>query len=89
MIIAIDKNLKELSKQLEDVGYNVIELKPNITADAIIYNSFYNNNSGLTNAMNTQTNNISNHGTLLIDGYNKNIYEINNILTKKIYSSLF
>ncbi|WP_291632517.1 YkuS family protein [Clostridium sp.] len=85
MVICISQELQYLQDELIKRGYTVINNRDNNTyCDAIICNL---KDGGLIN-LNMQ-NNIKREGTLIIDSGSKNIDEIEDILTNRVYSSLF
>lgn len=92
MIIAVQKGLESLKKELENRGYEVFYIGEHKTADAILYNEvdtypYYevNNLSSVT------ASNDMNHayGALLLNVTNKSTEEILSILERRTYSPLF
>ena len=95
MIIAVEEGLEKISRQLAERGYTIVhypEYKG--TVDALIYkNDMISNINQYNNSVMVES--LKNNsiypspGVLVVNGNNKNVSEIEEILTKRIYSSLF
>jgi len=92
VIIAIERGLENLKHQLESRGYECFYIGENRIADAILYKDRVNqpyfdvNRASMTNI--TGSYDSHSHGAILINAEDKNIDEITNILTNRIYSPL-
>jgi len=93
MIIAIEKGLEGLKKQLESRGFQCFYIGEGGVADAVIYKDkdshpyFEVNKSPMMNKYNSFNSTLP--GALLINAENKSIDEIIRILTTRTYSPLF
>lgn len=87
MVVAVEYGLDRISDQLRDKGYTVVAYPDYMGAvDAFIYKD---------QMLGSLDNSIENcmlanaHGILIINGANKTIGEIEDILRKRLYSPLF
>jgi hypothetical protein len=84
MTICVSAELENLSEELKEKGYTIVNVVSDVPCDAIICNL---KDNGLLN-LNMQSN-IKREGTLIIDCGCKSFDEIENILANRVYSSLF
>ncbi len=90
MLIAIDENLHEIKAGLEQLGYNVVNLRENQLTDVLIYYRDDQSNIFEGNLHNSFLSGLgAEAGTLLINGHGKTIGEIDQILKNRSYSPLF
>lgn len=93
MIIAIEKGLEGLKKQLESRGFQCFYIGEGGVADAVIYKDkdshpyFEVNKSPMMSKYNSLNSTLP--GALLINAENKSVDEIIRILTTRTYSPLF
>lgn len=89
--IVVQEGLNDIKKGLEQLGYDVMDMKEGNNADTVIYMadghdiSYYGNLSD----MGFQDTMSNDSGTLLINAKGKTIEEIRYIIDKKVYSPLF
>lgn len=93
LVVAVDERLKEIREGLRQKGYKVVSFAENIAVDAIVYyndGSYRYQNGGQMSAppILFSGGNVSN-GTFLVNGYGKNLNEIDQILQHRSYSPLF
>ena len=83
MIIAIDKKLKKLKKELEEMGYDAVVFgEYNYPIDAVVF-------AGITGNLINNTHVPLNETVLYVDSRGKTAREVSDILQKKLYSPLF
>lgn len=91
MIIAVQRGLENLKKELENRGYEVFYIGEHKTADAVLYNEVdtypYYEVNNLSLAVSDDTNHA--YGALLLNVTNKSTEEILSILERRTYSPLF
>jgi 2,4-dienoyl-CoA reductase-like NADH-dependent reductase (Old Yellow Enzyme family) len=81
-VIAVDRRFNSLIRELEDRGYGVVDLfEQGASVDACIYYD------GIRDFRNTGE--VANSGVLMINGRGKTVDELEFILEKGTYSSLF
>lgn len=81
-VIAVDERFRDLKEQLKAKGYEVVDLyQRNVPIDVCIY---YDNMKGFQN-INPHTG----MGVLMINGKGKSIADIEFMIKKGVYSSLF
>ncbi len=92
MIIAVERGMDEIKNQLETRGYKTVYTDEGELVDVIIYNSgsFPAYKISKARAM-TMSNNkgYNEYGVLLINGENKNIDHIIEIINTRSYGRLF
>lgn len=87
MIVAVEGSLKELKKDLQRMGYNVVCYETyNYPVDAIVYESIH---LKPCNDFNFISSEGKQSGILMIYAKNKTVYDIDNILRTRTYSPLF
>ncbi|RBP62094.1 uncharacterized protein UPF0180 [Alkalibaculum bacchi] len=88
MIVALDNKYGELANSLRRMNYKVVSLYSKERVDGVLYHSTYDSDflNGVNNSM---MNSTSNHGVLIIDIKDKTPEDIDNILRKRLYTSLF
>ncbi len=82
--VAVQSDLVEVRTALEEKGYDVVSFSDEGHVDAIVYTNDY---SGIQNFNNYDTDNEM--GAVLVNAYNKEINEIEYIIEKRRYGSLF
>lgn len=90
LIVAVEESLNHIKDGLQQMGYNIVDLKENEAADTIVYyrdGKDYASEEMSYNAFLNGKSTVS--GTFLINAYNKSIIEIDQILKKRSYSPLF
>lgn len=93
MIIAIEKGLNYIKRELEKRGYDTFYIGERSVADAIIYKNidshpyFQVSSAPTTSLLNSNT--IDSRGAFLINAENKSFEEILEVLERKTYSPLF
>jgi hypothetical protein len=85
LVISIDDNFQALGDELKNNGYMVCRLSDNLPSDIIVYSG---KATGLT-SLSVTTFNDSDKGVFLINGDNKGVMEIINMINNKTYSSIF
>lgn len=88
MIVALDERYEKLADNLRKMKYKVVSLYSKERVDAVLYHSAYDSDflNGVNNSM---MNSTSNHGVLIIDIKDKSPEQIDCILRKRLYTSLF
>lgn len=92
MVIAIQRGLDDIKRELENRGDEVFYIGENRTADAILYKEvdthpYYEVNNVPSAASASIGGNIS-YGALLVNVTNKSVDEIMRILDRRVYSPL-
>ena len=82
--VAVQQDLEEIKKGLENEGYEVVDYGDSGHIDAIVYKSIY---EGLKNLNNSVDSNA--YGAILINANNKTIGEIKHIIETRRYERLF
>ncbi|KPU42943.1 hypothetical protein OXPF_37120 [Oxobacter pfennigii] len=85
MIISVEDRFEKLYMDLKAAGHEVYKLSENKTSEVVIY-SGYNTHIAAINASSLTSGNT---GVFLINGDNKDAYQIDSMLRNKTYSSLF
>lgn len=92
MIIAIEKGLEDIKRELESRGYEVFYIGENRVADAVLYKEVdtypYYEINNLPSAAAASIGGGMSYGTLLVNVTNKSMEEILRILDKRVYSPL-
>lgn len=92
MIIAIQKDLGSIKKELESRGHEVFYIGENKVADAVLYKEVdthpYYAINNLPSAASASTNGNAAYGTLLVNITNKSMDDIIRIIEKRVYSPL-
>jgi hypothetical protein len=94
MIIAIQRSLDDIKKELESRGNEVFYIGENKVADAVLYKEvdthpYYEvNNVPSAASTSVSINGNMSYGALLVNVTNKSIEEIIHILNKRVYSPL-
>ena len=92
MVIAIQKGLENIKKELEDRGHDVFYIGENRVADAVLYKEFdaypYYESSGIPSGASASIGGNTAFGSLLVNVTNKSMEEIDRILEKRVYSPL-
>lgn len=92
MVIAIQRGLENIKKELENRGNEVFYIGENKVADAVLYKeadafAYYEVNNTASAAASSTNGNVS-YGALLVNVTNKSMDEIIRILEKRTYSPL-
>ncbi|MCC5909538.1 MAG: YkuS family protein [Clostridiaceae bacterium] len=82
--IAVQNDLHDVRKELEDRGYEVVDFYEKGVVDAIVY---IDDHSGLQNLNNVKD--TDNYGAILINANNRTVDEIQFIIESRRYGSLF
>lgn len=85
MIISIDYYLQDLYNKLKSSGFEVHYFSENINSDVIIYSGANTHFSDL----NASQSSAFGGGVFYINGDNKSVSELENMIEKRSYSSLF
>lgn len=88
MIIALDSKYEELANSLRRMNYKVVSLYSKERVDGVLYHSTY-DSEFLNGVNNSMMNSTSSHGVLIIDIKDKSPEQIDSILRKRLYTSLF
>lgn len=93
MIIAIQRGLENIKRELESRGNEVFYIGENKMADAVLYKeadieTYYSVNN-IPSAATALTNDNTSYGALLVNVTNKSVEEIIQILEARVYSPLF
>ena len=93
LVVAVDERLKKIKEGLGKRGYQVVSFIENVPVDAIVYyqDGQYKQNTGAGMSYSSQLFGMENgsNGVFLINGYNKSLEEIDQMLQKRTYSPLF
>lgn len=92
MVIAIQRGLENIKKELESRGNEVFYIGENRVADAILYKELdmhpYYDVNNIPSAASVSVNGGASFGSLLVNVTNKSIDDIIRILDKRVYSPL-
>lgn len=92
MVIAIQKGLENIKKELENRGNEVFYIGENRLADAVLYKEVdtypYYEVNNIPSAAEASVGGNTAYGALLINVTNKTIGDIMQILEKRVYSPL-
>ena len=92
--IAIDGNLEDIRKGLENKGYQIVNLEGDESIDAIVYINNGHEGSNLQQETSSPTiftgeNIHTKNGAFMINARDKSIDEIDQLLKQRSYSPLF
>lgn len=93
LVVAVDERLKEIKEGLRKGNYQVVSFIENIPVDAVVYyqDGQYKENTDVGMSYSSPLFQMGNgsSGVFLINGYNKTLEEIDQMLQKRTYSPLF
>lgn len=92
MIIAVEGGLTRIKDELRQKGYQVVDLKEDIQADAIVYYDDGQPFSTMDGEIRHGFHNTANQTgkpAFIVNAYNKDIGQIDEMLQRRSYSPLF
>ena len=88
MKIALDSKYKSLADSLEQMNYQIVPLHSRESVHGVLYHSTF-DKEFLNGINNTVVNSINDQGVLIIDIKDKSPQDIDNILRRRLYTSIF
>lgn len=85
MIISVDDNLRSLYDELKSNGNDVHLFSENVNSDVVVYSGQHTHLTSLNAPLLT----AYGGGVLLINGDNKSVQEIENMIRNRSYGSIF
>ena len=82
--VAVQEDLVDIIEALKNKGYEIIDFNDQGHVDAIVYTGHHNGLANLNNEVSDE-----NMGAVLVNAHNKSIDEIEYIIEKRRYGSLF
>jgi len=82
--VAVQEDLVNIIEALKNKGYEIVDFNDQGRVDAIVYTG---NHNGIANLNNHVSN--ENMGAVLVNAHNKSLEEIEYIIEKRRYGSLF